>query len=72
MTKLEFVNSRWQQEVAILNQLTAFIKDNGELLLTQPYLENALHRRINKGVNYVEVLEKKMADAKLHGGLLAV
>jgi len=67
MTKLEFVNSRWHQEVAILNQLTAFIKYNGELLLTQPYVENALHRRINKGVSYVEVLEKQIADARLHG-----
>jgi len=38
----------------------------------QPYVENALHRRINKGVSYVEVLEKQIADAKLHGEGLVV
>ena len=64
--RLQEINNRWHQEVVILNQLTAFIKDNSELLLTQPYVENALHRRINKGVSYVEILEKQIADAKLH------
>lgn len=70
--KLQDIQKRWNQEIAIISQITAFIKENDNLLTLNPFVEKTLHRRINKGVSYVEVLEKEMTNEKLRCGLLKV